>query len=363
MAPGVVLVTGGCGFVGFHVVKALRDDKIWPEVHVVSRNPSRNRQEEVTYHAGDVTSPEQIQKLLAEIQPSTIIHTASPVSAGNAANERTFMDVNLKGTQNLLKCAAASPHVSAFIYTSSSSVLAGSSFHNADENAPLITKTTRGVNYYSKSKALADQYVLDANGKCGVGTVCLRIASVYGERDNQMIPGTLAVLRQGHQKNQIGDNKNLFDVVSAENVAQAHLLAAKAMSSPSILPKSNIAGEAFLITEDDPLPFWDFERKIWAAAGDNTPLSDVRVIPAWFMLALASLVEWGYWIFTFGRKRPETLRRHNMEYASMERTYCIDKAKERLGYRPDASRRDEHIKRGVEWAMRKEAEAARDKQS
>ena len=56
------------------------------------------------------------------------------------------------------------------------------------EDAPICTMTSR-VDYYSKTKAIADQEVLDANDQKTMRTVCLRLAGVYGERDNQMIPG------------------------------------------------------------------------------------------------------------------------------------------------------------------------------
>ena len=50
----------------------------------------------------------------------------------------------------------------------------------------MATSTSK-LNYYSKSKALADQYVLDLNN--------IRNTSVYGPRDNQMIPAAIQVLR------------------------------------------------------------------------------------------------------------------------------------------------------------------------
>ena len=362
MGESTVLVTGGCGFVGYHVVRALLEDRTWTDIHVVSRNPAKNRQEGVHYHAGDIVSSDQMEQIMAKIEPNVIIHTASPVSAGNDADERSFMETNVNGTRNLLSTAASTGTVKAFVFTSSSSVMKGTSFVNTKEDAPVIEETTRGVNFYSKSKAVADRLVLNANVRTGMRTVSLRIASVYGERDNQLIPGTLDALQHGLHKTQIGDNKNLFDFVSCENVAHAHLLAAKALTVSYNSTELNVDGEAFLITDDDAIPFWDFERKVWAAAGDDTPLRDVRIIPSWFMLALASTVEWIYWIFTLGRKRPKTLRRHNMEYATKFRTFNIDKAKERLGYLPNASKRDEHIKQGVVWALREKEQRCRLKQ-
>ena len=52
-----LLVIGGCGFLGFHVVKALVSEHNW-SVHVLSRKPSRNRVEGAQYHTGSVLSPD-----------------------------------------------------------------------------------------------------------------------------------------------------------------------------------------------------------------------------------------------------------------------------------------------------------------
>lgn len=196
--------------------------------------------------------------------------------------------------------------------------------------------------------------VLNANGRGGMRTVCLRPGAVYGERDGQVIAGFLQQLRQGSQRYQIGDNTNLFDFTSVANVAQAHILAAKALLSDST---TGVDGEAFFITDGHPSAFWSFARKVWSAAGDKTRPEEVTVVPAWLMLALASLVDWIYWVVTLGYKRPQVFRRSNMNYACLPWTFAIDKARQRLGYTP-VDDRDEQIQNGVEWALRTQADAA-----
>lgn len=355
MSEGSVLVVGGCGFVGYHIVDTFVQNSTWSSVHVMSRDPSRNQIEGAQYHSGSITSFEQIQSLLAEIQPSLIIHTASPTATGDTHGDY-FYNINVKGTQSLLKAAVASNHVKMFIYTSTVEVMEGSSHDFLKEDAQLCTANSR-AEYYAKTKAVADQAVLDTNGKGGLRTVCLRLTLVYGERDNQCIPGTLHALEKGRNRYQIGDNKSLFDCVSATNVAQSHLLAAQALLRQSEDESRKVDGEAFFITDGNPIPFWTFERLIWNAAGDKTTPEDVTVIPAWFMLSLASAVEWLYWAFTLGLKRPKVLRRQVMTYTCYSRTYSIEKARARLGYDP-VDDRDEQIRRGLNWARRTQKEAA-----
>ena len=138
----------------------------------------------------------------------------------------------------------------------------------------------------------------------------------------------------------------------------AHVLAAKALLNKIKNPTTNLPkvdGEAFFITDGKPMPTWDFARLIWKAAGDTTRPEEIRVIPAWFMLYLASLVEWCYWIFTLGQKRPLTFRRAILATVCVERTFCIEKARERLGYVP-LDNMEDSIKRGVLYWEKQEAE-------
>lgn len=355
MSEKTVLVVGGCGFLGYHIVNAFVKDSTWSSIHVMSRDPSRNQVERAHYHSGSLTSLEQLRSVLAEVQPSFIIHTASPAATGHAGNGY-FYEITVKGTQNLLRAAIENNHVKWLIYTSTVEVMEGSSHSFITEDAQMCTTTSR-AEYYAKTKAMADRAVLDANGKRGLRTLCLRLPGAYGERDNQAIPGSLGVLQRGQTRYQIGDNKSLFDWVSAGNVGRAHLLAAQALLRQPEHDGQKVDGEAFFITDGNSIPFWTFQRLIWYAAGDRTAPEEVTVVPAWFMLILATAVEWLYWVFTMGLKRPKVLRRQFMIYASCPRTYSIKKARERLGYKP-LDDRDEQIQRGLEWTRRLQHEAA-----
>ena len=356
MSEQRVLIVGGCGFVGYHIVNAFIQDSTWSSVHVMSRNPSSNQVKGAQYHSGSLTSFEQLRYLLAEIQPTLIINAASPVAAGKSSGGRHFEEINVKGTQNLLKAAIASDPVRAFIYTSTVEVMEGESHSFITEEAQMFTIASRG-DYYAKTKAIADQAVLDANGMGGLRTLCLRLAVVYGDHDSQLIPISVGALQEGRQRWQIGENNSLFDAVSATNAARSHILAAKALLWQAKDGSAKVDGEAFFITDGNSVPFWTLERQIWSAAGDKTTLKEVTVVPAWFFLALASAVEWLYWVFTLGLIRPKILRRQVMARTCYPRTYSIRKARDRLGYEP-VDDRDEQIQKGVERVLRMQNVAA-----
>ena len=349
---GSVLVVGGCGFLGHHIVRLLLQDSECTSISVVSRNPTQDRLPNVSYHAADITDFSAISTLLAKVQPHVIIHTASPSAFSNPS---VFHRINVGGTANLLACAAQAPSVVALVYCSSTTVMAGIEHIGAKENDPIFEHSSK-VNLYSKSKAIADTLVLEANNPTAsdgknLRTLCIRPPAIYGEKDTLVIPETLNQLWNKQTRFQLGANTNRFDWIYVENVASAHILGAKALLAAATEPKTpKVDGEAFFVTDDAPLLFWDFLRKVWAAAGDQTPLQEVWVIPAWLALRIAAVVEWVFWILTQGQKQPTKFTRQKMEYCCFERTYCIDKAKERLGYVPLIST-DEGIRRAVKWTL------------
>ena len=97
MAEEGVHVIGGCGFVGFHVVKALLEEKRWPSVHVMSRKLARNQLAGAFYHVGDMISAEQVRTLLDEIRPGSIFYTASPIATGKAEKWYCWYRTNVEG--------------------------------------------------------------------------------------------------------------------------------------------------------------------------------------------------------------------------------------------------------------------------
>jgi len=350
---GSVLVIGGCGFLGHHIVSQLLESPS-AQVTVLDLRTTRNRFPSVSYYDGDITSSTAVQSVLQEVKPQVIIHTASPVVASFVGSTTLYHKVNVEGTRNLLEWAGKVGCVKAFIYTSSASVVhdSVSDLVNADETFPVL-RSPQQREIYSHTKGIADDLVLAANRKYGdMLTVAIRPAGIFGEGDVQMLPNMLNVYYTGKTKFQLGDNKNWFDFTYVGNVAHAHILAAKELLKTHTLPvqppdHERVDGEAFFVTNDEPFHFWDFARTVWAAAGDKTNLKDVWVIPKNAGLMIATLMEWIFWLLFWGAKEP-SFTRQKVKFSCMTRTYRIDKAKSRLGYKPLWSM-NEGIKRGVVW--------------
>jgi sterol-4alpha-carboxylate 3-dehydrogenase (decarboxylating) len=154
-ALGYVMVIGGCGFLGHHVVRLLLRDYACT-VSVIDLRCTRNRRPDsdgVTYYEADITDADKLEAIFQKAQPDVVIHTASPAAQSNdSVSHALFKKVNVDGTAAVVK-ACQKTGVKALVYTSSASVMSDnqSDLINADERWPLV----RGKNqseYYSETK-------------------------------------------------------------------------------------------------------------------------------------------------------------------------------------------------------------------
>lgn len=355
---GSVLVVGGCGFLGHHIVSLIRESDPAARLSVLDLQTERNRFPSVSYYDGDISSKPEVMAILERVQPRVVFHTASP-HAANVRDPALFERVNVTGTRNLIECAQALGTVQAFVYTSSASVVHDnvSDLVRADETLPIL-RVPQQTEYYSHTKGVAEEIVLAANRKNGkMMTAALRPAGIFGEGDLVTVASIVKAAETGKYKFQMGNGKNLFDFTYVGNLAHAHVLAAKALlatdASPESVPEHlRVDGEAFFVTNDEPYPFWDFARAIGAAAGYPVKKEEIWVIPKSVGLAIGTLSEWIVWLVSFGKTKP-MLSRNAIKFSCMTRTYCIDKAKRRLGYKPTVGMQ-EGIRRSGQW-MQKDA--------
>ncbi|GIZ40113.1 hypothetical protein CKM354_000346500 [Cercospora kikuchii] len=355
---GHVLVTGGAGFLGNHIVSLLASRKACARITVLDLKQPPNPIADVDYQQGDLTDYDAMSKFFGARKFDAVIHTASPVMTASK-NREVMRKVNVEGTRVLLR-AAQETGVTAFVYTSSASVIhdTQSDLINADESYPLIMGKDQ-PEYYTTTKAEAELLVLAANRAPQYPkflTTALRPSGMFGEGDVQLIPPGLSAYYKGQTKIQIGDNENLFDFTEITNVAHAHHLATAALLATSEregkglaapLDHEKVDGEAFFITNDAPVYFFDFARMCWAAAGDKTRPDQVWKLSKDVGLFLATLMEWIFFLFRLGKPN---LTRQQVRYTCMTRYYNIDKAKRRLGYSPLVGLQD-GIKRGVADAL------------
>ncbi|KAK0510845.1 hypothetical protein JMJ35_006397 [Cladonia borealis] len=220
-----VLVIGGCGFLGHHIVSQLLEPST-AQISVLDLRTTKNRLQGATYYDADITSPDTVRDVLQKVKPQIIIHTASPTQVQEGAQtaaqkkkaRQMYYKVNVEGTRNLIEQAGEIGCVKAFVFTSSASVIHDtvSDLINADERWPVLRAPLQRE-YYSETKGIAEEIVLAANRKyADMLTIALRPAGIFGEGDMQFTPNLLQALAKGQTKFQLGENENLFDCTERE---------------------------------------------------------------------------------------------------------------------------------------------------
>lgn len=334
-----VIITGGCGFVGSHLAEGLLAENPNCQIHVIDLDTTRNQVPGVHYHVCDITSSAVLESTFVKIKPQTIFHVASPDPL--VLNPARFRSVNVDGARNLLEAARKTKSVKAFVYTSTSSAIHDnvSELVDADESLPVLQYPAQ-KRVYTLTKVEAEDEILAANrqdGDSSVLTVSIRPATAFGARDAGFLGKVIAQARAGKANVQIGPGKNYYDVTYISNLVDAHLLAAHALidahgkAAPPL--ERRVDGEAFIITNDEPVLFWDFNRAIAASIGIPVKKEDIKVVPYWVAMLVATVSEWSTWIFSFGR-RQAPITREAVHLSTITRTLRCDKAKRILGYRP-----------------------------
>jgi sterol-4alpha-carboxylate 3-dehydrogenase (decarboxylating) len=349
---GTVLVIGGCGFIGHHLVQQLISDPDCGSVVVLDRNTDVNNTVEGAEYVRAPIARDTLRQLVQRIRPHVIFHVASP--RADSRDQSVFAATNIEGTRVILAVAKEEPSVEALVYTSSCDVYAGGGARaphvDVLESQPLWPRDDRS-NEYNRTKAVGDDLVLAANGK-ELCTASLRPGHVYGVGQSQGMTEALDVGGPGQKLVQVGDGSNFMEVALVDNVAAAHILAAKALLDPAGHAGGKVDGEAFNISDGHPIPFWHHIRVIWSAAQDREiSAEEVSVIPSWVMAAVVWLVGWAMYLMTLGMVLPPaSLRRQAYEYCTMHHTYNMDKARGRLRYNPRTDH-DAELRKAVKWEM------------
>ena len=315
--PKKAMVTGGNGFVGRRIVSMLLEQGC--EVTVFDISGGFQNESRVKMIVGNLVDPKDVAKAVQGIE--VIYHVAAPHASHPPAVQYA---VNVTGTQNLLQASAAAG-VKKFVFTSSASVIyEGKDQAGADEFTPIPTAS---LDSYTKTKAEAEALVLAANGEKGMLTAAIRPHGIFGPGDRQFFPVLVESARKGKTKYALGKGKNVADFTFVGNVAHAHLLAAEKLGVVK-----GVEGQAFFVTNDAPLPFWDFLAKVltgfgYPAPSVKLPAGAMAVVGGW-MDGLAGVLR------KVGVAFQPTFTRSRVQYLTTHHYYSIEKAKRLLGYTP-----------------------------
>ncbi len=320
---GRVLVTGGGGFLGSALVARLREAGC--EVRSLSRR----------FHAhvdalgaeqilGDVADRSAVDRAVAGC--TTLFHTAA--KAGVWGPEREYFRANVDGARNLIEAARASG-ARRLIYTSSPSVVFdGRDLEGVDESAGYCRRFSAA---YPKTKALAEQMILAANGP-ELATISLRPHLVWGPGDNNLFPRIVARGARGRLV-RIRGRDPVIDPIYIDNAVDGHLRAASRLE-----PGADLAGRVYFVSQGETIRLWDMIDSFLKVAG-LPPVT--RTVPRALALAAAGMLEFAY---TITRRTDEPpLTRFLVHQLSNSHWFSSAAALRDFGYRPRVT-----IKEGME---------------
>ncbi len=250
-----ILVTGGLGFVGHGLCKALLD--AGHEVHALGRTIKPNPAKllaGLVYHSHDLAKDAPPNGCLDGTD--AVFHAAAKAGVGGTYEQ--YRLANLVATEQLL--SASKYHgVPRFIYTSTPSVVFSTKpIREGDES---LTYSTESFSDYASSKAQAERMVLSANDPSRIQTLALRPHLVWGAGDPHLMPRVIQRHRSGKLRI-VGDGTNRVDLTHVENVVHAHLCALR-----SLIANPSLGGNPYFIGQDEPVILWEWINHVFAQIG------------------------------------------------------------------------------------------------
>ena len=232
-----ILVVGGAGYIGSHVVKALRDAGKSPVVFDnLSSGLKQNLLPGVPFIFGDILFPEQLKKAMKNVD--SIIHLAAFKSSEvSMIHPEKYAENNISGTINLLNAASESK-IRFFVFSSSASVYGEPKYLPLDENHP-----TNPLNFYGHTKLEIENLLKWYSKLKDMRFSSLRYFNAAGydidgelngiEKDpNNLLPIVLETIMGKREKVEVfgidyetGDGSCIRDYIHVSDLAEAHLLA------------------------------------------------------------------------------------------------------------------------------------------
>ena len=219
-----ILVTGGAGFIGSHIAEYLvqRGDNV-----TVLDNLSNGKiqniskvSDDINFVNGDVRDYNLIEQLVKNVDG--VFHEAALVSVPESFKmQNEYFDVNVNGTENILKLAKE--YGFKIVYASSSSV------YGNPKSVPIKEDDDRNpLNPYAKTK-LEDELLAEKYSEMGVHVIGLRYFNIFGRRQSKEYAGVIKLFLEKIQQNKApiinGDGSQTRDFVYVEDVVKANILA------------------------------------------------------------------------------------------------------------------------------------------
>ena len=219
-------VTGGAGFIGSYIVKNLirngHSVKVIDNLHTGKKDNLGKYQKEVDFCEVDIRNYEELKRNLVGIDG--IFHEAAlTIVQESYLKPDEYFDVNVRGTENVLKIAKEENFK--VVYASSSSVYGNTTMIPIKEDF-----NRKPINPYGQTK-LEDEFLAEKFSKDNVDVIGLRYFNVYGKGQTGTYAGVITKflnkLKERKSPEIFGDGSQIRDFIYVEDVADANLAAMK----------------------------------------------------------------------------------------------------------------------------------------
>jgi len=259
---GSILLTGGFGFIGIHLLKKIHDSKI-----IVFSRDFKDKNEllvkpgKIIHETGDIKNYSRLEQVIKKYQPSVIIHLAALTGIKKCHDnpEETFL-TNVYGTYNVV--SLCTKYNSRFVFLSSREVYGNTNGYEVSEN-----DQTHPNNIYGLTKLIAENIIRWANKKDGLKYTIIRPTNLYGPGGDNYGAQVLIKKVISGEKIQIFGGEQKMNFIFVSDVVEV---------ISKILADKKTLDETFNVGSENTLTINDFVNLIFSLSNKK---SDIEYLP------------------------------------------------------------------------------------